>query len=126
MKNMKVLLSALILTAITAQWARGQAIELVPVVKKAVSRTVDLSGEVQPFLNVALFARVQGYVERVLVDRGSVVKQGELLVALSAPEMKAQIAAAESKVQAADADRLQAESKLVSMEATLAAAEATY
>jgi RND family efflux transporter MFP subunit len=65
-------------------------------------------------------------VESVLADRGSVVKQGDLLVALSAPEMKAQIAAAESKVQAADADRLQAQSKLASLEATLTASQATY
>ena len=66
-----------------------------------------------------LHAKVAGYVERVLVDRGSVVKQGDLLVELSAPEMTAQIAEAESKVQAAEADRLQAE-------AQLAAAQSTY
>ena len=58
-------------------------------------------------------------MDRVLVDRGSVVKQGDLLVELSAPEMTAQIAEAESKVQAAEADRLQAE-------AQLAAAQSTY
>jgi RND family efflux transporter MFP subunit len=40
--------------------------------------------------------------------------------------MKAQIAAAESKVQEADADRLQAQSKLASLEATLTASQATY
>ena len=72
-----------------------------------------------PILSVSLHAKVPGYVERVLVDRGSVVKQGELLVELSAPEMEAQIAEAESKVQAAEADRLQAE-------AQLAAAQSTY
>jgi multidrug efflux pump subunit AcrA (membrane-fusion protein) len=48
----------------------------------------------------------------VLVDRGSIVKEGDLLVELSAPEMAAQIAEAESKVQAAEADRLQAEAQL--------------
>ncbi len=59
-----------------------------------------------------------GYVERVLVDRGSVVKQGELLVELSAPEMQAQIAEAESKVQAAESDRLQAEAQLAAAQST--------
>ena len=92
---------------------------LVEVTAKSAARTVELPGEFQPFLSVALHARVTGYVDRVLVDRGSVVKQGELLVELSAPEMKAQIAEAESKVQAAEAERLQAE-------AQLAAAQATY
>jgi membrane fusion protein, multidrug efflux system len=97
----------------------AQPSRLVEVVSKPVSRTVELPGEFQPFLNVSLHARVAGYVERVLVDRGSVVKQGDLLVELSAPEMQAQIAEAESKVQAAESERLQAE-------AQLAAAQATY
>jgi len=126
MRNIQRCLTVLILIGIAEQCAWSQAIELVPVVKKPLSRTVDLPGEFQPFMNVELIARVQGYVESVLVDRGSVVKQGDLLVVLSAPEMKAQIAAAESRVQAAEADRLQAESKLTSLEATLTAAEATY
>ncbi len=66
---------------------------------KPVSRNIDLPAEILPYLTVSLHAKVAGYVERVLVDRGSVVKQGELLAELSAPELKAQIAEAESKVQ---------------------------
>src|SRR4051812_19279399 len=108
MKNSKHVLIGIALIAVSLSAAQAQTIELVPVVKKSVSRTVDLPGEFQPFMNVALYARVPGYVETVLVDRGSAVKQGDLLVALNAPEMKAQIAAAESRVQAAEADRLQA------------------
>jgi len=81
-----------------------QKVELVPVVSKTLSRTAELPGEFQPFLSVSLHAKVPGYIERVLVDRGSAVKQGQLLVELSAPEMAAQIAEAESKVQAAEAD----------------------
>ena len=99
--------------------AFAQNLALVPVTSKPVSRTTDLPGELQPYLSVALHARVAGYVERVLVDRDSVVKQGDLLAELSAPEMAARIAEAEAKVQASDADRLEAE-------AQLAAAQSTY
>jgi len=126
MRKVRQLFSALAITLVVLAPAMAQTIELVPVVKKAVSRTIDLPGEFQPFMNVALYARVAGYVETVVVDRGSVVKQGDLLVVLSAPEMKAQVAAAESKVQAAEADRAQAESKLASLEATMTSAQATY
>src|SRR5579864_2449401 len=97
---------------------RAQTGDLAPVVSRPVSRTVELPGEFLPFLSVSLHARVPGYVERVLVDRGSVVKQGDLLVELSAPEMTAHIAEAESKVQAAEADRLQAEAQLEGSEST--------
>src|SRR4051812_1936055 len=87
-------------------WAQGTG--LVAVVSKPVSRTIELPGEFQAFQSVPLHAKVRGYVERVLVDRGSVVKHGDLLAELSAPEMQAQIAEAESKVQAAESERLQA------------------
>jgi RND family efflux transporter MFP subunit len=101
-----------LLTCLAAAPLWPQKIEVRPVVSKTISRNVELPGEFQPFLSVSLHAKVPGYVERILVDRGSVVKQGDLLVELSAPEMTAQIAEAESKVQAAEADRVQAEAQL--------------
>lgn len=91
---------------------------LAPVVSKPVSRTVELPGEFLPFLSVGLHARVAGYVARVHVDRGSAVRKGQILVELSAPEMKAQIAEAESKVQAAESERLQAEAQLAAAQST--------
>src|SRR3954447_6581923 len=102
-----------------ATLAFAQTPALVPVVSKPLSRTVDLPGEIQPYLTVDVHARIAGYVERVLVDRGSAVKQGQLLAELSAPKLKAQIAEAESRIQAAEAERTQAE-------AQLAAAQSTY
>jgi membrane fusion protein, multidrug efflux system len=107
-----------ILTCLAAATLWPQKVELTPVVSKTISRNVELPGEFQPFLSVSLHAKVPGYVERVLVDRGSVVKQGDLLVELSAPEMTAQIAEAESKVQAAEADRVQAEAQLQAAQST--------
>ena len=108
-----------LLAALLAVLAAGaQTSELIPVVSRTLSRTVDLPGEFLPFLSVPLHAKVAGYVERILVDRGSVVKEGDLLAELSAPEMTAQIAEAESKVQAADAERLQAEAQLAATQAT--------
>ncbi|HWF10761.1 MAG TPA: efflux RND transporter periplasmic adaptor subunit [Bryobacteraceae bacterium] len=119
MKRNRTLVFPICIFGLLTQFGRAQTVELAPVVSKTVSRMVELPGEFLPFLTVSLHARVPGYVERVLVDRGSIVKQGDLLVELSAPEMNAHIAEAESKVQAAEADRLQAE-------AQLAAAQSTY
>jgi len=113
MKLTKIVLLPICAAGLFAQ------VSLAPVVSKPVSRTVELPAEFLPFQSVSLHARVPGYVDRVLVDRGSVVKQGDLLVELSAPEMAAQVAEAESKVQASEADRLQAQ-------AELAAAQSTY
>jgi membrane fusion protein (multidrug efflux system) len=95
-----------------------QTVELAPVISRPISRTVTLPAEIHPFLMVSLHAKVPGYVERVLVDRGSVVKEGDLLAELSAPEMQAQIAEAESKFQSAEAERLQAEAQLAATQST--------
>jgi membrane fusion protein (multidrug efflux system) len=115
---MKRIRTIAILTGLAAAPVWPQKIELTPVVSKTISRNVELPGEFQPFLSVSLHAKVPGYIERVLVDRGSVVKQGDLLLELSAPEMTAQIAEAESKVQAAEADRAQAEAQLQAAQST--------
>src|SRR5256885_9075638 len=106
MMGSKRFMLSTIVAASLAQLAWGQGPEMAVVVSKPVSRTVVLPGEIQPFLNVALRARVSGYVERVLVDRGSAVKEGDLLIELIVPEMKAQIAEADSKVQVVDGEWL--------------------
>ncbi len=97
-------------------WA--QSGDFAPVVAKPVSRSIDLPGEIAPFLSASLHAKVAGYVERMLVDRGSVVSQGDLLAELSAPEVAGQISEAQLKVQVADADRLQAEAQLAGAQST--------
>ncbi len=99
--------------------ARPQNANLVAVLSKPITRTIDLPGEFLPFQSVAIHAKVRSYVERVLVDRGSVVKRGALLAELSAPEMTEQISEAEAKFQAAEADRLQAVAQLAALQATL-------
>jgi membrane fusion protein, multidrug efflux system len=118
MKRIRMFLLPISVLGLLVQVSRAQTRELVPVVSKLVSRMVELPGEFLPFLTVSLHAKVPAYVDRVLVDRGSMVKQGDLLAELSAPEMTAQIAEAESKLQAAQADRLQAEAQLAAAQST--------
>jgi membrane fusion protein (multidrug efflux system) len=64
---------------------------------------LSIPGELQPFYSVDLYAKVTGFVQRIMVDVGSDVKQGQLLALLEAPEMKAQINAAEAKLHAQEA-----------------------
>jgi membrane fusion protein, multidrug efflux system len=117
MNRVKGVVAAHLIAALAFCFA--QTVDLVPVVSKEISQTIDLPGEFLSFQSVELHAKVRGYVERVLVDRGSVVKRGQLLAVLTAPEMKAQLSEAESNVQAAEAMTVQAE-------AQLSAARSTY
>ena len=93
--------------------------ETVAVVVQQLDRKLRLPAEILPYQAVDLHARVPGFVERVEVDRGSVVKKGQLLLELVAPEMKAQLAEVEAKAQAIESQRAEAEAKLASAEAVL-------
>jgi membrane fusion protein (multidrug efflux system) len=83
-----------------AKGATG-AVEVVPVVSQRLETTTRLPAEIYAYESVALYPRVNGFVEDVLVDRGSAVRKGQLLARLSAPELTAQRAEAESKLAAA-------------------------
>jgi membrane fusion protein, multidrug efflux system len=89
----------------------AQKLQFARVVSKRVERTAELPGEFYPFLTVQLHAKVSGYVEKVQVDRGSFVKQGELLVELTAPELMARISQAEAQSTAAESDEAQAQAQ---------------
>jgi RND family efflux transporter MFP subunit len=77
-------------------------IEVVKVVEQPLNITLSLPGELAPYQTVALYARVTGFVKTIAVDRGSRVRAGEQLAVLDAPELVAQKAEAQSKVQSAE------------------------
>jgi RND family efflux transporter MFP subunit len=92
--------------------AAPQALEVVAVVAKPLDATLKLPAELAPDESVAIYPRVSGFLDEIAVDRGSSIKKGQLLARLSAPELAAQRAEAESKVAAAKStyDRLKSAS----------------
>src|ERR1700761_2709879 len=65
--------------------------------EKALSSSANLPGQLVPFNEVNLFPKVNGFVKQLFVDRGSIVKKGQLLMILEAPEMESQLQAANSR-----------------------------
>ena len=84
----------------------------VPVKKGKLSTTIDIPGELIPYQQVELYAKVNSYVKNLLVDIGSEVHKGQLLVTLEAPEINSQLAGAQSRIK--------------QMEAVYFASKATY
>jgi RND family efflux transporter MFP subunit len=114
MSARKLSIPFLLCAAISAQ----QSVELVPVVSRAFQRQVKLPGEFRPYMSVPIHAKVSGFVKTVTVDKGSMVRTGEVLATLEAPEMQAQVAEAESKAQAVELQRAEAQAKLASAQST--------
>jgi membrane fusion protein, multidrug efflux system len=71
--------------------------------QRPISGNVQLPGVMQPFQFVQLFPKINGFVRSVTVDRGSVVRQGQVLITLEAPEIEQQVAAAKLKYTQAQA-----------------------
>src|SRR5260221_4455365 len=118
----------LLIALSTSSAVFAQGVDVVKVVSRSAERKVQLPGEFIPFQTVTIHAKVTGFVDRVDVDRGSVVKKGQLLATLDAPELRAQRAEAEAKVLNAESQRAEAEAKVAGVQSTyerLKAASAT-
>jgi membrane fusion protein (multidrug efflux system) len=103
-------------------------VEVVKVVEQPLNVTLSLPGELAPYQTVALYSRVTGFVKTIAVDRGSRVRAGERLAVLEAPELVAQRAEAQSKLQSAEAQLAVVRSKAEATASTyekLKAASAT-
>jgi membrane fusion protein (multidrug efflux system) len=106
---MRIQLGALLLALVVAACGRpakiGQrrqttdprpVVDVVRVVSQKLQTTERLPAEIAPWVVVAIYPKVEGFVEEIPVDRGSVVHRGQLLVRLSAPELLAQTAQAQA------------------------------
>jgi RND family efflux transporter MFP subunit len=62
-----------------------------------------LPAEVRPFLESPIYARVNGYLKRWLVDIGAPVKAGDLLAEIETPELDQQLAQAQAQLAEAQA-----------------------
>lgn len=98
-----------------------------------LERELRLPGELRAWQDVALHARVQGFVESISVDRGSKVRRGQVIAVLRAPEMENQRREAEAKAAAASSQLTEARARLAAIrsqrleaEARLSTDEATY
>jgi membrane fusion protein (multidrug efflux system) len=72
---------------------------LIPVQKGKLSSSIAIPGELLPYQQVDLYAKVNSYVKKLLVDIGSEIHQGQLLAILEAPEINSQLAGAQSRIQ---------------------------
>ena len=93
-------------------------VDVVAVRSKRLDATVSLPAELAPYESVDLYAKESGFVKSIPVDRGSRVKQGELIAELEAPELVARHAQAEAAYQSAQSQLASAKAKLASDQAT--------
>jgi RND family efflux transporter MFP subunit len=87
-----------------AQWTDVQAIPSVSVVRPERGVTglqTVLPGNVEAWYEAPIYARVSGYLKQWNFDYGARVKQGQVLAVIEAPDLDAQLAAAEATLKSA-------------------------
>jgi len=72
-------------------------LKLVTLTTGSVSENIKLPGVLQPFQEVQIYPKVSGFIKNMSVDRGSVVRRGQVLMTLDAPEIEQHEAAARLK-----------------------------
>jgi len=74
----------------------------------AITRFITLPGEIKPYQQATLLAKVTGYLKTITVDKGDHVKAGDLIAEIEVPEMLADVQKykAEAEVAGLDLKRL--------------------
>jgi RND family efflux transporter MFP subunit len=62
-----------------------------------------LPGDFKPWAQTTIYAKVKGFIKSLAVDRGSVVRRGQVLAVLDAPELTEQLAEAQARLEQARA-----------------------
>jgi RND family efflux transporter MFP subunit len=135
--NLKSLLSGtIIVTGYALLWSTPRALgqstdKELPLEVKTVHphqgeiyRYINLPGEVHPYLRVTLFAKVDGYLTTLTVDKGDRVKTGDLIADIDVPELKANLVKYKAETELAQAEFDQMSDSPINQEATPAEAKA--
>lgn len=92
----------------------SQQVAVATVESQKLDTTLSLPAQVTPYEAVDVYPKVTGFIDKIMVDRGSRVKAGEVIVRLSAPELVAQRTQAEASLRSAEAQLAVAQAKLAS------------
>jgi RND family efflux transporter MFP subunit len=64
---------------------------VVKVARRNISSNLEIASEFLPFQEIDVYAKVSGYIQKLYVDWGTHVRQGQLLAVLEIPELQQQI-----------------------------------
>lgn len=96
------------------------------VVKRTLGRQLTLSSELVPFQEIDVYAKESGYVQKLNVDYGTHVKQGQVMATLEIPELEAQLEEDQAEIKNASNEVIRAQHELARYEAQYKALHLEY
>lgn len=106
--------------------ANAPTVAVVKVQRRDLSSALSIASEFQPFQEVSVYAKVSGYIQKLYVDWGTHVKEGQLLAVLDIPELEQQIQQDEASVRKSEQDLARAREELTRAESAYNVAHLTY
>jgi RND family efflux transporter MFP subunit len=98
----------------------------VKVTRGNIADSLEIASEFQPFQEVDVYAKVSGYIQKLYVDYGTHVKQGQLLAVLEIPELQQQLQQDEASVRRSDQELTRAREDLNRAQSAYTVAHLTY
>ncbi len=81
---------------LTAESQRGPMVPVTALVRAPLSRQVTFPGEIHGFFETPIYGKVSGYVRSMLVDKGAIVRAGQLVALIDSPELDHQVGTAKA------------------------------
>ncbi len=73
-------------------------------VRKTIHRTILLPGDIFPWQQATLFAKVSGYLEEIRYDKGDWVKEGEIIARIAVPELENELEMQQAELAQCEAE----------------------
>jgi RND family efflux transporter MFP subunit len=104
-------------TVANAQTESARAVAVSRVLRRDLTRSLELAAEFRPYQEIDVFAKIAGYLKEIYVDVGDHVNKGQLIAVLEAPEMTQELAQAEATLKRTQLDIERARSEVQRSEA---------
>ena len=99
---------------------------VVKVARGNIADNLEIASEFQPFQEVDVYAKVSGYIQKLYVDYGTHVKQGQILAVLEIPELQQQLQQDEASVRRSDQELTRAREDVNRAQSAYNVAQLTY
>jgi RND family efflux transporter MFP subunit len=106
--------------------ANAPHVAVVKLARRNLASTLEIASEFQPFQEINVYAKVSGYIQKLNVDWGTHVSQGELLAVLEIPELEQQLQLDEAAVHRSEQDLARANEELSRAQSSYNVAHLTY
>jgi len=110
----------------TAADTEAPNVAVVKVARQNLSSDLEIASEFLPFQEIDVYAKVSGYIQKLYVDWGTHVKQGQLLAVLEIPELQQQLAQDEAALRRSQQDQERAREELGRAKSAYDVAHITY